>query len=569
MNNANSQDDLVNEQNSSESVDVFSRAPEIEEADSRIASQPWILQKRLTFDAYATRCRLAGTEPHRDEWLQHLRLAPEELAQLDDLIEARREAFVEELSHAFVIRNYGGKARVGYFDNRGELETMSFDEFKRAYFERHIETAHDGKIKKVPLVEYWLRHPLTRRFDQVDYRLGVDQSDMPPDILNLWRGWPIGLSPGWDDHKLGPDGPEPNTNSIFDREKMPALYCDRFLEHMRQNMCGGDDAIFKYLLGWIADSILNPGPCETAVVLTGPQGSGKTMWVECVMEFFGVHAITLDDPEQLVGNFNRHLQNKSLVFADEAFFAGNRKHAAKIKTLITRPDIFIEPKGVDGFVAPKRFRLVFASNDEHVMQAERDDRRNLVLTVDAGQHNQDREYFAAIRKEWKEGGRSAFFRWLTGTYWRNEVGNQKFRMWKRPVTSALQLQKDLSLPRPLMAVFNILRDADIPGLHRFNEREGTVFVSTLALMQASQLGQEHQRSVGEALKVLAGANAKSEREYLGEGIARRQYRGFWLPSLEVCRTRWEKFLGRSVEWPEGISTWTDGGVMGGSDDAPF
>jgi hypothetical protein len=43
--------------------------------------------------------------------------------------------------------------------------------------------------------------------------------------------------------------------------------------------------------------------------------------------------------------------------------------------------------------------LVFASNDEHVIQAERDDRRNLVLTVDAKEHNQDHKYFDRMHRE--------------------------------------------------------------------------------------------------------------------------------------------------------------------------
>jgi hypothetical protein len=342
-----------------------------------------------------------------------------------------------------------------------------------------------------------------------------------------------------------------------------------FLEHMRNNMCGGDEAVFKYLLGWIADALWNPGPCETAVVLTGPQGSGKTFWVQSIMEFFGIHSITLDDPEQLVGNFNKHLQNKSLVFADEAFFAGNRKHSSKLKTLTTRPDIFIEPKGVDGFMAPKRFRLVFASNDEHVIQAERDDRRNLVLTVDAKEHNQDHKYFDRMHREWREGGRTAFFRWLTGSYWRSEVAEGKFRMWPRPVTAGLQIQKDLSLSKPQMAVFSILCEGDIPGLHKLNEKDGTAFVATLALVEANRLGLEAQRPVGHILGVLAGPEARSKREYLGEGFNRRQHRGFWLPPLEECRRRWEKYVGRPVAWPDTATSWTDASPLEDSVDAPF
>jgi len=60
---------------------------------------------------------------------------------------------------------------------------------------------------------------------------------------------------------------------------------------------------------------------------------------------------------QLVLGF-KHLQDVYIVFADEAFFVGHHQHAATLKTLITGEQIFIEPKGVDGFMAPKIFRMI-------------------------------------------------------------------------------------------------------------------------------------------------------------------------------------------------------------------
>src|SRR3546814_5824367 len=66
----------------------------------------------------------------------------------------------------------------------------------------------------------------------------------------------------------------------------------------------------------------------------------------------------------------------------------------------------------------------------------------------------------------------------------------------------------------------MLRDGDVPGLHAHDK--GLVFVATRALQEAQRLGEEHERTLGDALRVLAGAGAKSLREYLGEGHSRRQ-----------------------------------------------
>jgi hypothetical protein len=43
--------------------------------------------------------------------------------------------------------------------------------------------------------------------------------------------------------------------------------------------------------------------------------------------------------------------------------------------------------------------------------------------------------------------------------------------------------------------------------------------------------------------------------YLGEGYNRKQYRGFWLPSLDVCRKRWEAHLDREIKWPDDVTSW--------------
>lgn len=549
----------------------FIACPGREEIDTRFAKSPWMLRARLTYEAYATRARNSGLEPTMAEWSQHLELTEDELQLIDDLIEARREAHALELGPRFIIREYGNKARVGWFNERGELVTMSFPEFSNAHAEKMVEVARDkdGRRKLAPLIPWWISHPLTRRFDTVEFRPGVEQAEMPARRLNLWRGWPMGLTPGWKDQRLTPTGSQSITDGPFDGPEMPLGYCDRFLEHMLTAMCGGDKEVLRYVLGWVADALWNPGPSETAIVLRGPEGSGKSLWAQHIMEFFGVHSITLDDQQQVIGNFNKHLMNKSIVFADEAFFAGQQNHASRLKTLVTRPDLFIEPKGVDGFTAPKMFRLIMASNEDHVIRAGREDRRYLVLTVDAREHNQDKEYFGALAQEWVSGGRQALFRWLTGAWWGQAVGGGQFRQWSRPVTAGLQEQKDLSLPPAQMLVHNILREGELPSLHLPDARRDAVFVATDPLKEAGRLRPNEHRALADALRVLAGDSAHSTRVYFGSGNDRRQYRGYWLPSLSECRQRWSVYLGREVDWPTDITGWAFGPDGDPHQDNPF
>ena len=113
----------------------------------------------------------------------------------------------------------------------------------------------------------------------------------------------------------------------------------------------------------------------------------------------------------------------------------------------------------------------------------------------------------------------------------------------------------MSLPPAQMVVQNMLREGEVPCDFASNARAGTVFVATQLLAGARRLGEADLRSLGDALRVLAGQGARSTREYLGSGNQRRQYRGFWLPPLALARQNWERHLGRSVAWPDDVATW--------------
>ncbi len=534
--------------------------------------RPWIDHPRLTREQFGIRAASEGRVVQLHDYMKYARLTDRELELLNNLIEGLREGHCDDIGPKFVIKSYGNKARVGWFDHNGELVTFSFEEFRNAYIEKRVEvgTTRDGEPKYIPLAKHWLEHPLTRRYDRVEFRPGRPQEDMPEDVLNLWRGWPEPLQPGWSEMRLGANGPEPSRSTVLDGGAWPTG-CERFLEHIHENMCDGDDEVTHFLLGWMADGLCNPGPCETAVVMSGPQGSGKGFWAKRYMEFFGPHSVTLNNPRQLVGNFNKHLLNKSVVFADEAFFAGNRQHAGSLKTLTSDEQIFIEPKGVDGFMAPKMFRIIMASNDPQVILAERDDRRNLALDVDAGEHNADKEYFGRIADEWRAGGRWNLFRWLTGRHWHMAVTEGDFKSWVRPVTKGLNRQKDLALPPAQMVLQNMLTLGEPPCDFVADARAGTVFVATQLLADARRLDERDQTRLGQALHVVAGQGARNTRQYLGAGYQRRRYRGYWLPPLALARQNWERYLGRSVEWPEDVATWAveAAPMRSETDEAPY
>jgi hypothetical protein len=300
-----------------------------------------------------------------------------------------------------------------------------------------------------------------------------------------------------------------------------------------------------------------------AVILFGPQGSGKSMFGELVGEFFGPNYLYVDSSERLMSKFNSALENKLMVFVDEGT-PGTEKDAARLKTLVSSPRIEIERKGWDTYSTKKSFRLFMATNSRHAIRADADDRRYLVLRVDAGRHNNDYSYFHAIREEWRKGGREALFNHL-----RHSEDWDDWTAEDRPVTTHLQDMKDLTLDTPHRVVQELLDAGVPPAQSAYRASSGTVFVATDGLLDHARVDKTSNRKVvGELLQKALGGDSK--RAYVPDGRGgNTQQRGVWLGALSECRERWENYLGRDVDWSNEDADWQSANEPSGEERVPF
>jgi hypothetical protein len=131
--------------------------------------------------------------------------------------------------------------------------------------------------------------------------------------------------------------------------------------------------------------------------------------------------------------------NCCFMFADEAFFAGDRAHESMLKAIITEPRLRIEMKGIDMFQMPNRISLVLASNSDWVVPATRHERRFFVLDMpvyNIGRSTYWAHLHAAINDRRTLG---AFLRYLL------ERDLSKFDVRRLPYTAGLDEQKHASL----------------------------------------------------------------------------------------------------------------------------
>ena len=278
---------------------------------------------------------------------------------------------VTRMNAKFAVVTIGGSVRVAEPDvhdpclGRKYIRIMSDKDFRLAHLNIKIPTpTRTDPDHETPLGQWWLEHPFRR---QHLAGITLDPSGkLGPDYLNTWRGWAV----------------EPVQGD-----------CTVFLEHIHMITAGNGEDAAKYLTGWLASKVQNPGEqMEVAVVMRGDEGTGKGGLGHTMRRIFGGHGIHISQGEHLIGKFNAHLMDCCFLFADEAFFAGDPRHVSVLKALVTEDTITIEKKFVDAHQGRNRLGIMMASNSDFVVPAGKDARRYFCIDVPDTRMG-DRAYF--------------------------------------------------------------------------------------------------------------------------------------------------------------------------------
>ena len=99
------------------------------------------------------------------------------------------------------------------------------------------------------------------------------------------------------------------------------------------------------------------------VLRSDEQGTGKGLFAKIFGHLLGKHYLHITNHRHLTGNFNAHLFDCILLFADEAFWAGDKSAEGTLKTLVTEEFRAVEIKNKDVFQARNFTRLLIASNN--------------------------------------------------------------------------------------------------------------------------------------------------------------------------------------------------------------
>lgn len=381
--------------------------------------------------------------------------------------------------------------------------------------------------KPVPVSRLWMASKSRRSYDGICFKPG---KDVGPRWYNLWRGYNV------DPVKSGIKGDS--------HESVQA-----FLQHAKENVCGNDPELFRWLIGYFAHLVQKPYEKPgTALVFKGLKGTGKSSLVETVGALFKGHALSVANKRYLVGNFNSHLENCLMITLEETFWGGDKSSEAVLKHLVTSKTHQIERKGVESYEVDNLTRVCIIGNEDWVVPASEDERRYAVFLVGDNRRN-DTEFFESMRLGMESGGYRYLLRYLL------DYDLKGINLRIIPKTEGLLGQKIQSLDPIKKWWHDSLAEGRLQGstIEHWPERILKRDVREALYRHLAETGMKKtwlpgEREIGQKLKSFC-PEIETNSRWKEAGETEREW-GYEFADLAKCRKWWSKFLNQEVKWEE-------------------
>lgn len=376
--------------------------------------------------------------------------------------------------------------------------------------------------KRAPISKLWIQSERRREYEAVVF---APEQDRGPRWYNLWQGFTVAPA-ATGDH--------------------PAVTA--FKEHALTNVCGGDEKLCHWLLGFFAHIVQRPWEKPlVALVFKGRKGTGKNALVERVGALFKPHFFVADDDRYLLSNFNSHLESCLFLVLDEAAWAGDKRAEGRLKGLITGADHNIERKGKEPYKVDNLTRTAIIGNEDWLVPASADERRFAVFNVGDGRR-QDRQFFHDMRVGMEKGGYAHLLRFLL------DYDISGLDVNEAPKTVGLTDQKLASLDGESQWWFSCLYEGRI--LEGDFGGEWPERVPSNRMYQAFER-YARKRNIRSRLpsetqfvsKLKKFAPAMTYKKARPDNPGDTTY-AFFNPGLKKLRKDWEQHLNSTVDWNE-------------------
>jgi len=324
-----------------------------------------------------------------------------------------------------------GKHKKYEFFNQFELELNHQHKLIQVGYKANGEAKYDNHIGA------WAKHHKSTTYESTIFD---PANNHPKNTLNTWQGFTV----------------EPKQN----HDCLALIH-----EHICDVVCAGNQELIDYFYDWVAYIFQNPeNVAGSSLVLRGVEGAGKGTIIQLIMAIWGIHAWQIDEPESLTGNFNSRLRETCFLFADEAFFAGNKAAEGKLKGLVTEKFINIEGKGLEKETFRSRLKIIMSTNSDHAVPVTANGRRFCVFDISPHKKG-DTEYFNSLVMDCGNPEVQAAF---LHSALNRDISN--FHTGKIPETNGLKEQRRHSLPSDAQWLLDCLYNGYLyGGLEEWNE----------------------------------------------------------------------------------------------------
>ncbi|MBB95528.1 MAG: hypothetical protein CML68_13180 [Rhodobacteraceae bacterium] len=452
-----------------------------------------------------------------------------ELAAIEDLVGAttavpaskvgkpKVDRVTARMNERHAVVRHGAKTWIADFTG-DQIELGPVEGLHALYANDLVPSGAKGAM--VPVSKHWIASPGRRTYHGIVFD---PSGSAPKSALNLYSGLAV--------------QPDPKGS------------CERIVAHVRDVIAAGNEAHFRYVIGWLADLVQNPGRKPgVALVLRGGKGVGKDTLAEIMGRIIGrkhvAHIIRADD---LTGRFNAPFATALLVHVEEAFWSGDVSKKGTLQALITARTQPIERKGVDRIEVNSFLRVLMTTNDAWAVPASEDERRYAVFDV-SDVHQREAGWFGPLYKEIEGGGPGAFLAYLLS------VDLAGFDVRDVPQTEALRDQKIASLRGVELWWFEVLEKGDAAEFEDFGDWSDPITVKKEAVRASYKAALRERRFGGDP--VVESVFTKELKRLLGDELAEKRPRVdgtpgprvFVFPSLAECRAKFERWLGAPVQW---------------------
>ena len=317
------------------------------------------------------------------------------------------------------------KKYTGWLEDEPRKGTKAYDKWAfsepKMYVLTYLELIIESMICRNELTKY-----TNLTFEPY---LVKDKNHEGKDNLNLFKGYTYDLDCGGDKDKY--------KKSLF-------------RNNIRHYLCNGEIAFADWFEYWIAHAIQKPmEKCTTMTIFIGEQGTGKDIMFGALRKIIGKRYTTeLGGMSPLFDKFNKSLDEKLFIRINEIKSRGEQfANADKLKDIIDREWITIEPKGKEKYESKQCARFLGFGNEEDLVKVENRDRRFSIQSTNNAMA-QNSKYFKSIVKEMNEDFYKSMFMYYA------TLDISEFNPCRPCETSFKTNQKEFSEPKPIL----MLRD---------------------------------------------------------------------------------------------------------------